>query len=108
VKDVQDARAKFEPTMVARIPEIDREIMARYGRSPQEAAGYMTGLCLANAEEVVKAWWKLGDDLLVKYNHLGYYETAKRTRDRTKPQAIALWDKAVRMMDVYSEQSELK
>ncbi len=108
IKDVQALQAKYEQSMVARIPEIDREALARLAKSPQEAAGYLTGICLANAEEVVKAWWKLGDDLLVKYNHMATYEADKRTRERGKPQPVPLWDKAFRMMDVFIEQGEGK
>jgi len=106
IRDVQQAQARYEQSMIARLSEVDKEASALFQKSPLEAAGFLTGFCLANAEEVVKAWWKLGDDLLVKYNHLGYYETAKRTRDRTRPRAVPLWDKAVRMMDVAAEQSE--
>ena len=106
IKDVQEAQARYEQSIIARLPEVDKEAAALFKKSPVEAAGFLTGFCLANAEEVVKAWWKLGDDLLVKYNHLGYYETAKRTRNQTRPRAIPLWDKAVRMMDVLAEQSE--
>jgi dipeptidase len=108
IQDVQEMRNNYEQSMVARIPEIDKEIMARFQRSPQEAAGYMTGMCLAHAEEVVKAWWQLGDDLLVKYNHLGTYEAAKRSRDRMKTQPVPLWEKAVKMMDVLTEQGEAR
>ena len=106
IEDVKEARAKYEQSVVARIPEVDKAIMARFERSAQEAAGYMTGFCLANAEEVVKAWWKLGDDLLVKYNHLGYYDAAKRVRDRAKPQPVELWQKAVGMLDAFTEPAE--
>ncbi|MBM3296989.1 MAG: hypothetical protein FJY83_05245 [Candidatus Aminicenantes bacterium] len=101
--DIQEAQAKHEQAIVARIPEVDKEIMARFARSPLEAAGYMTDFCLANAEDVVRAWWKLGDDLLVKYNHLGYYDASKRTRERNKPRPVELWEKAVRMIDVLTE-----
>jgi dipeptidase len=106
IKDVQAAQAKYEPSVISRIPEIDQEAAALLAKSPQEAAGYLTGFCLSHAEEVVKAWWKLGDDLLVKYNHLGYYDAAKRTRERGKPRPISLWDRAVRMMDIFVEQGE--
>ena len=106
IKDVQEAQARHEQAIISRLPEVDKEAAALFKKSPGEAAGFLTGFCLANAEEVVKAWWKLGDDLLVKYNHLGYYETSKRTRDRTRPRAIPLWDKAVRITDVLAEQSE--
>ncbi len=38
--------------------------------SPADAARLTHRLCLNNAKNVVDAWWKLGDDLWVKYNHL--------------------------------------
>jgi hypothetical protein len=44
----------------------------------------------------------LGDKLLVKYNHLGYYDPEKRSRGRGKA-APDLWRKAVRIMDAWIE-----
>jgi len=103
IQDIREAQEKHEQSVVARIPEIDKEILTRFESSPLEAAGYMTGFCLSNAEDVIKAWWTLGDDLLVKYNHLGYYDAARRVRDRTKPRPVELWRKAVDMIDIFTE-----
>jgi dipeptidase len=103
IRDVQEAQARYEQAAISRLPEVDREAAYLFKKSPVEAAAFLTGFCLANAQEVVKAWWKLGDDLLVKYNHLGYYDAAQRKRERGKPQAIPLWEKAARMMDVRAE-----
>ena len=47
-------------------------------KKPAEAARFLTGFCLNNAKTVVDAWWKLGDDLLVKYNRLYLYNVEKR------------------------------
>jgi hypothetical protein len=42
---------------------------------------------------VVDAWWKLGDDLLVKYNHFRIYDTETRRPGRiSTPDS---WNKAV-------------
>jgi dipeptidase len=42
---------------------------------------------------VVKAWWDLGDELLVKYNHFRIYDPEKR---RSGPlQVPDWWNKAV-------------
>jgi dipeptidase len=106
IKDVQEAQAKNEERIMARIPEVDKEALALYQKSPQEAAAYLTQFCLATAQDVVKAWWKLGDDLLVKYNHLAYYVAAKRGRDWAKPRPLPLWEQATKIMDVLAEQGE--
>ena len=43
--------------------------MDLYKKDPALAAGFLTDYCLANVDRVLAAWWQLGDDLLVKYNH---------------------------------------
>jgi len=101
LEDVKQAQAQYEQSMAARIPEIDKEAAARYQKSPVDAAGYLTGICLSNADEVVKAWWNLGDKLLVKYNHGGLYNVDKRTRDSGKPEISETWRKAVKMVDAW-------
>ena len=101
LEDVKQAQAQFEQSIAARIPEFDKEAAARYQKSPVDAAGYLTGICLSNAEEVVKAWWNLGDKLLVKYDHGGLYNVDKRTRDSGKPEISETWRKAVKMVDAW-------
>ena len=39
---------------------------------------YLTDYCINNANLVINAWWKLGDDLLVKFNHLWIYDVKTR------------------------------
>jgi dipeptidase len=103
IQDVREAQARLEQASLARLKDIDLKAAENFKASPAEAAALLTEFCLANAEGVINAWWKLGDDLLVKYNHLGYYQAAKRSRDRTKPQAVPLWEKAVKMVDALTE-----
>ncbi len=38
-------------------------------------------------DKIVAGWWDLGDKLLVKYNHFGFYNSEKRTRDRVNAYA---------------------
>jgi hypothetical protein len=45
----------------------------------------------------------LGDKLLVKYNHFGFYDSAKRVRVRGKPAYDRTWQKAVKMVDAWIE-----
>jgi dipeptidase len=103
IEDVKKAQAEWEAKTVARIPEVDKEALERYTRSRDEGIGYLDGFCLAHADEVVKAWWKLGDDLLVKYNKLSLYDVEKRTRDRSKPAYPDWWLKAVKVFDAIAE-----
>ena len=103
IKDVQAAQAEFEGGAIARIPEIDKRALELYKKKPAEAAKFLTGFCLNNADTVVDAWWKLGDDLLVKYNRLYLYNTEKRDYDRRNPAPPEWWRKAVRIFDILME-----
>ena len=103
IKDVQAAQAEFEGGAIARIPEIDKRALELYKKDPAAAAEFLTGFCINNADTVVDAWWKLGDDLLVKYNRLYLYNVEKRTYDRRNPAPPEWWRKAVRAFDILME-----
>ena len=77
IEDVKKAQAKWEGEALARQTEIEEKAMALYDESPDKAAEFLTGYCLDNAKKVIDAWWKLGDDLLVKH-HQGYLYTEDR------------------------------
>jgi dipeptidase len=102
IEDIRKAQQEWEAGALTKIPEIDKTAAELYAKSPAKAIQYLTNFCLDNASKVVAAWWDLGDKLLVKYNHLGYYNPEKRSRGRGKP-APDLWRKAVRMMDAWIE-----
>ncbi|RFT15994.1 MAG: Dipeptidase, family C69 [Candidatus Saccharicenans subterraneus] len=106
IKDVEQAILKYEKPVIDQIPEIDRKATELYKKNPKEAARFLTGFCLNNAQNVVKAWWDLGDQLLVKYNHLYLYNVEKRTYQRRFPNYPDLWQKAVRAFDVLFESEE--
>jgi dipeptidase len=99
LKDVQKAQLEWEGGALAKIPEIDKQAQALYAKSPAEAVKLVTKFGNDNADKVVAAWWDLGDRLLVKYNHLAFYNSEKRTRDRV-PLYGPVWNKAVRMVDI--------
>jgi dipeptidase len=103
IEDVQAARQKWEGGALDRIAEIDTLAGDLYKRNPREAVKYVTGFSLNNAQNVVDAWWKLGDDLWVKYNHLGLYDAEKRRGGRIPTANPEWWNKAVRAFDVLSE-----
>ena len=108
IKDVQAAQQKYEKTIIDQISEIDRQAADLYKKNPKEAAKFLTGFCLNNAQTVVKAWWTLGDQLLVKYNHLYQYDVEKRSYNRRFPSFPSIWQKAVQAIDIMLEPEEKK
>ena len=82
IQDVRKVQAKWETKAMQRIPEIDKQAKALYKESPEKARALLTEYCNDNANLVVDAWWELGDQLLVKYNHLWIYDVENRKRRR--------------------------
>ena len=102
IEDVKKAQAEFETPVIQKIPEIDKQAQELYAKNKVKAREFLTKFCLDNADKVVNAWWELGDKILVKYNHFGFYDSQARRRGRGKP-APSIWQKAVRMVDVLVE-----
>lgn len=103
IEDVRKAQLEWEIGALTKVPEIDRQAQELYSKNPAKAIRLITNYCNDNANRVVAAWWELGDRLLVKYNHFGFYDAEKRTRDRTKPIYPDSWKKAVKMLDILIE-----
>jgi dipeptidase len=103
IEDVKAAQKKWEGGALERTAEIDALAADLYKRSPKEAVKYVTGYSLNNATNVVNAWWTLGDDLWVKYNHLGAYDAEKRRGGRIPGASPDWWNRAVRAVDVLNE-----
>ena len=82
IQDVREAQKHWELSAVERTPDIDAKALALYKESPERAREYLTQYSCDNANAVVNAWWKLGDDLLVKYNHFIQYDVKERKRNR--------------------------
>ena len=80
IEDVRAAQAVWEKPAVERTPMIDAFALDLYKKNPAAARKFLTDYCLGNAERVIDAWWKLGDDLLVKYNHIWIYDAKTRKR----------------------------
>ena len=102
IEDIKKAQQEWEVGALAKIPEIDKQAVELYAKSPAKAVAFLTEFSNANAEKVVAAWWELGDKLLVKYNHFGFYDAEKRARARGQA-APSVWQKAVRMVDIWSD-----
>ncbi len=103
IEDVKAAQKEWEDGAFGRVAETDALAAEQFKRSPREAIKTVTGFGLNNAQNVVKAWWKLGDDLLVKYNHLSLYDAGKRRRGRIPTADPEWWNKAVRAFDILME-----
>jgi dipeptidase len=101
--EVQAALDKWEGGAVARTPEIDAKALELYKKSPAKAREFLTGYCLNNAQNVVDAWWRLGDEIWLKYKHLAVYDTAKRTYGRYALKYPDWWKRAVKAYDAYNE-----
>ncbi len=82
IQDVRKAQEKWELAAINRTKDIDEYALKLYKKSPQAAVDYLTDYCNNNADLVINAWWRLGDDLLVKYNHLWNYDVKTRKRNR--------------------------
>lgn len=88
IKDVRKMQEKWEKPLLERAPEIDAYALQLYNKSPELARQYLTDYCINTANLVINAWWEFGDELLVKYNHLWYYDIQERKR---KPLEYPEW-----------------
>ena len=78
---------------IKKIPLMDKAAAELYEKDPAEAIEFITDFTLRNAKSAVDGWWKLGDQLLVEYNHFGIYDTEKRRPGRV--QTPDWWNRAV-------------
>jgi dipeptidase len=70
-----------------------KAVLELYEKNPDEAIAFITDFSVNNAKAVIDAWWKLGDDLLVKYNHFRIYDAETRKVDRV--QTPESWNRAI-------------
>jgi dipeptidase len=82
IKDVRMAQEEWEGKALSRVESTDQVALELYKKDPAEAIVYLTDYSNNQANAVVNAWWKLGDDLLVKYNKLWIYDAKTRERNR--------------------------
>jgi dipeptidase len=73
IEDVKEAQLKWEEGALAQVPKVDLEAYDLYLQDPEKAREYLTHYCIDNTNQVIDAWWKLADDLFVKYNHFRIY-----------------------------------
>lgn len=92
IKDIKEAQYKWEDGAIAEIPKIDKKAYDLYREDPEKAAEFLTEYCMKNAEDVLNAWWNLGDQLLVKYNIGFIYSEDRQLKQVGYPE---WWLKAV-------------
>jgi len=93
IEDVKKAQEKHEGGALKKIPLMDKTALELYEKEPAEAIEFITDFTLSNAKSTVDGWWKLGDSLMVKYNHFGIYDTDQRRPGRV--QTPEWWNRAV-------------
>jgi dipeptidase len=81
IQDVKKAQEKWEARAVKKTPTIDNVALELYQKDPKQAVQFLTDYCINNAGNVINAWWKLGDELLVKYRGLWLYDKETRKRE---------------------------
>lgn len=84
IKDIREAQQKWEGNAINWIPRIDKIALQMHKENPAKAREFLTDWCINNANQVINAWWKLGDTLLVKFNHLWHYDIKNRKRLHVK------------------------
>ena len=84
IEDVGAAQDRWEKSAVERTPIIDTFAAELYKKDPKMMEDFLTDYCNNNANRVVDAWWKLGDDLLVRFNKLWDYDVKTRKRNALK------------------------
>lgn len=82
IEDIKEAQEKWEDGAIEKSSAIDITAKALFDKDPALAVEFLTDYSLQNANNVVDAWWELGDQLLVKYNHLTMYDAETRGRSR--------------------------
>jgi dipeptidase len=93
IEDVKKAQEKWEDITFHKIQVMDNAALELYEKDPESAIAFITDFCVNNAKSVVDAWWELGDDLLVKYNHFRMYDP--KTRRPGRVQTPEWWNRAV-------------
>ncbi|RKZ06957.1 hypothetical protein DRQ05_03915 [bacterium] len=86
IKDIQKVQSEIEGKLIEMEPFIDKTALALYRVDPELEREYVTGYSIQSAENIVKRWKKLGEELIVKYND-GYVKDKKgRAREVGYPE----------------------
>ncbi len=111
IQDVRKAQEIWEGGAVARTPTIDKFAEELYKKDPALLTNFLTDYCLNNANRVVDTWWELGDQILVKFNHLWVYNTETRRTSRLEfpdwwLRELVKYDKLIAQEDLEEKMQE--
>jgi dipeptidase len=67
-KDIEKVWRDIEDRAFSNQPRFEEEALALYKKDPQKARQLLTKYCLDQADQAVAAYWKLADQLWVKYS----------------------------------------
>ena len=65
--DVAKVRDVLQKEVLDKQEEIEKQALALYKKNPKKARKFLTRYCSDFLDKIVKAYWKLGDDLWSKY-----------------------------------------
>ncbi len=65
--DVAKVRDVLQKEVLDKQQEIEKQALALYKKNPKKARKFLTRYCSDFLNKIVKAYWKLGDDLWSKY-----------------------------------------
>jgi dipeptidase len=71
IEDIKEEQKRLEDKEFQTLPESDKKALELYGQNKENAKEFLTQFCLDNANKVVEDWWRLADQLIVKYNDGG-------------------------------------
>jgi dipeptidase len=91
IKDVIEKQNEIEMHEIEEVKKIDKIALALYKNNPAKAKEYLTKFSEKNANKVFKEWWKLADDLMVKYQDGNILENEKFKPSASNPE----WLKSV-------------
>ncbi|MGB9892787.1 MAG: dipeptidase [Candidatus Saccharicenans sp.] len=103
MEEIKKAQEKWEDGAIKQIAEIDQKALELYQHDQKKVSDFLTAFCLNQADNVVKAWWQLGDEIWLKFNHFSYYNIEGRKVERRKMDFPEIWKKAVRIIDLLYE-----
>jgi dipeptidase len=69
IKDIEEVRQDIEDKAIANRESFEKKVLKRYQQNPEKARELLTGYCVYMAEEAVRRYWKLGDELWAKYTN---------------------------------------
>jgi dipeptidase len=104
IKDVIKKQNAIENSEIQKQKAVDAKALELYKRDPVKAKKYLTGYTTENADKVYKDWWKLADNLMVKYQDGNMLEDNKFKPTVSSPE----WLKSIGFKQIEYKQKNKK